>query len=170
MNKEMTHLLAEVQLSQETLVKLDQRLGFTIVPDEEVHQALVVAQRLMQEAGMRVHPLYDQIPLVVTRATGGEAAADLAGSRGSYYRGMIRLAEGAGFDTLVHECVHHLQGAAILSALDPWFGLQRDRTPYRYRWYEQEAFMIQKAFLTGWAADSWPVRFWNWNQKRIWDR
>ena len=170
MDKKLEQLLAEVQLTQGALVKFDQRLGFMIVPEEEVHQALVVAQRLMQVAGMRVHPLYDKIPLVVTRATGGEADADLAGSRGSYYRGMIRLSEGAGFDTLVHECVHHIQGLAILGALDPWYEVQRSRTPYRYRWYEQEAFMIQKAFLTGWAADSWPVRLWNWNQKRKWDK
>ena len=170
MDKKLAQLLAEVQLTQGALVKFDQRLGFMIVPEEEVHQALVVAQRLMQVAGMRVHPLYDKIPLVVTRATGGESDADLAGSRGSYYRGMIRLAEGAGFDTLVHECVHHLQGAAILSALDPWFGLQRDRTPYRHRWYEQEAFMIQKAFLMGLSPTHWAIRLWNWNQKRKWDK
>lgn len=144
--------------------------AFQRIPMEILREALETAERLMLDAGMWVHPHWRRVPVAAWRVGAHAEEAQIGRSRGVYYVGTILLADRAGADTLVHECAHHIQGVALLDLMDPWFKVQAKRTPYRRRWYEQDAFMVQKAFLTGWAADSCLVSFWNWNQKRIWDK
>ena len=118
-----------------------ERAGFVAV---NCNEELRIAAAFMKDAGFIVEGSSSALKPIALRSKSilGDQymALDIPGARGAYSQGVILLRSDAPRSTLVHECVHHLQGCFTGGIRVPV------ETPYRECPHEMEAHLIQRAF------------------------